>query len=601
MLISYNWLKRYIKDIPPAEELENLITFKVCELESVEKLPNGDTLFDMNILPDRAHDLLSHKGVAKEISSLLGLSFSEDNLEGINSEKTNLEIDIKSPLCKRYVGRIIRNVEIGPSPKWLVDLLESIGQRSINNIVDITNFILFDTGQPVHAFDLNKLASSKIIVRSAIPNEKIDLLSFEKEENRLVELNSDDLVIADESKALAIAGVKGGEGSGVGQDTKDILIEVANFNPVSIRRTARKLGIQTDAVKRYENEISPNICLLVMNQISNLVREVCPLASFEEIVDNYQEKPEVKKIYLDKNYIDRLLGIQIPKEEIEKILNNYKYDYVAKDEGWELIVPDNRLDISGPHDLAEEIGRVYGYDKIEPVMPNIEKGEDDDQTWLYENIAKNKLIKDGYKEVITSVFRDKGDVSVLAAASDKSFLRNNISDGLKESVQFNLKNLPLLPFREIKVFEVGTIFLKDKEEVRVAYGDKKGITETTLIDFISKLSDEEKSSSLVKGGKDGKYDSFKLWSVYPFITRDISVWVPEDTDQSVLANLYKELGGKLLIKEPELIDKFAKDKRVSLSYRLVFQSLEKTLTDEEIKPITEEIYSRISQMGFEAR
>ncbi|HOX91084.1 MAG TPA: phenylalanine--tRNA ligase beta subunit-related protein, partial [Candidatus Paceibacterota bacterium] len=154
MLISYNWLKKYIKNIPSAEELENLITFKVCELENVEKLPSGDVLFDLNVLPDRAHDLLSHRGVAKEIAGLLGLLFEDGKEEEIKGEPTKLEIEIKSPLCRRYVGRIIRNVEIGTSPDWLIKLLESIGQRSINNIVDITNFILFDSGQPVHAFDL---------------------------------------------------------------------------------------------------------------------------------------------------------------------------------------------------------------------------------------------------------------------------------------------------------------------------------------------------------------------------------------------------------------------------------------------------------------
>jgi len=601
MLISYNWLKKYIKNVPNVKDLESLITFKVCELENVEELPNGDTLFDLNILPDRAHDLLSHRGVAKEIASLLGLELEEEKLSEIEAKPTKLEIDISSPLCRRYVGRIVRNINIGPSPLWLVDLLESIGQRSINNIVDITNFILFDTGQPVHAFDLNKLVSPKIFVRQAKSGEKINLLSFEKEENRLVELKQEDLIISDEAKALAIAGVKGGEDSGVSSNTKDILIEVANFNPVAIRHTARRLGIQTDAVKRYENELSPNICLEIMSQISSLIKEVCPEASFEVIVDRYQEKPKIKKVYLEKDYVSRLLGIEIPKEEIEKILNNYSYDYMVLDGGWELTVPDNRLDINGPQDLVEEIGRVYGYDKIEPVLPVIEQKEEDDKVWLYTNIAKNKLIKEGYKEVITSVFRGQGDISVLAAASDKSFLRNNLSFGLKESIEFNIKNLPLLNSKEIKVFEIGTVFLKDKEEVRVAYGDKKGIIETTLVNYVTNLKEEDKDPSLSLANLNKKYDNFKPWSIYPFIIRDISVWVGAQIDPNILIGIYKELGGELLIREPELVDQFAKEGRVSYSYRLVFQSFEKTLTDEEIKPITEKIYNKINQMGFEAR
>lgn len=600
MLISYNWLKKYIKNIPSAEELENLITFKVCEIENVEKLPSGDVLFDLNVLPDRAHDLLSHRGVAKEIAGLLGLLFEDGKEEEIKGEPTKLEIEIKSPLCRRYVGRIIRNVEIGTSPDWLIKLLESIGQRSINNIVDITNFILFDSGQPVHAFDLNKLVSSKIIVRQANTEEKINLLSFDdKEENRLTLLSQEDLVISDEAKALAIAGIKGGEGSGVNPKTIDILIEVANFDPVGIRRTARKLGIMTDAVKRYENEISPNICLRVMNQISSLIKETCPQASFEEIVDKYQQKKEDKKVYLERDYVSQLLGINITKEEIEKILNNYSYDYTSNQDGWEIMIPDERLDIDGPHDLVEEIGRVYGYDKIEPVLPKIEQEEKDDTIWQNINIAKNKLIKDGYKEVLTSVFRDKGKISILAAASDKSFLRDNLTDGLRESIDLNIKNLPLLNLDEVKIFEVGTVFLKDKEEIRVAYGDKKNITEKPLLEFVKGIESEEYDLVFNKDSQENNY--FEAWSVYPFITRDIAVWVSKETDPNILVNIYKDFGGQLLAREPKLIDKFAKEDRVSYNYRLVFQSKEKTLTDAEIAPITEAIYTKLNQMGFEIR
>ena len=600
MLISYNWLKKYIKNIPSAEELENLITFKVCEIENVEKLPSGDVLFDLNVLPDRAHDLLSHRGVAKEIAGLLGLLFEDGKEEEIKGEPTKLEIEIKSPLCRRYVGRIIRNVEIGTSPDWLIKLLESIGQRSINNIVDITNFILFDSGQPVHAFDLNKLVSPKIIVRQANAEEKINLLSFDdKEENRLTLLSQEDLVISDEAKALAIAGIKGGEGSGVNPKTIDILIEVANFDPVGIRRTARKLGIMTDAVKRYENEISPNICLRVMNQISSLIKETCPQASFEEIVDKYQQKKEDKKVYLERDYVSQLLGINITKEEIEKILNNYSYDYNPSQNGWEIMIPDERLDIDGPHDLVEEIGRVYGYDKIEPVLPKVEQQEKDDTIWQNINIAKNKLIKDGYKEVLTSVFRDKGKISILAAASDKSFLRDNLTDGLRESIDLNIKNLPLLNLDEVKIFEVGTVFLKDKEEIRVAYGDKKSITEKPLLEFVKGIESEEYDLVFNKDSQENNY--FEAWSVYPFITRDIAVWVSKETDPNILVNIYKDFGGQLLAREPKLIDKFAKEDRVSYNYRLVFQSKEKTLTDAEIAPITEAIYTKLNQMGFEIR
>jgi phenylalanyl-tRNA synthetase beta subunit len=336
-----------------------------------------------------------------------------------------------------------------------------------------------------------------------------------------------------------------------------------------------------------------------MNKISSLIKETCPQASFEEIVDKYQQKKEDKKVYLERDYVSQLLGINITKEEIEKILNNYSYDYNPSQNGWEIMIPDERLDIDGPHDLVEEIGRVYGYDKIEPVLPKIEQQEKDDTIWQNINIAKNKLIKDGYKEVLTSVFRDKGKISILAAASDKSFLRDNLTDGLRESIDLNIKNLPLLNLDEVKIFEVGTVFLKDKEEIRVAYGNKKNITEKSLLEFVKGIESEEHDLVFNKDSQENHY--FEAWSVYPFIVRDIAVWVSKETDPSVLVDIYKDFGGQLLAREPKLIDKFAKEDRISYNYRLVFQSKEKTLTDAEIAPITEAIYTKLNQMGFEIR
>ena len=177
MLISYNWIKQYVKDLPNPDELSEIITFHICELESVEKSENGDTVFDMNILPDRAHDLLCHKGVARELASLLGLSFNDISYKLPETfAKTNLKIEIDTDKCNRYMGRIIRGINVGPSPKWMIDYLASIGQRSINNIVDATNIVLFDLGQPIHAFDLDKLTEETIVVKNAHDGDTLALV-----------------------------------------------------------------------------------------------------------------------------------------------------------------------------------------------------------------------------------------------------------------------------------------------------------------------------------------------------------------------------------------------------------------------------------------
>jgi len=616
MLISYNWLKRYIKEIPNEEDLINLITFKICELESVEKLPNGDTVFDMKILPDRAHDLLSHRGVAKEIAGILGIEFSESFLndslkEVFKQEKQeineniqeNLFINIQSPLCRRYVGRIVKGIEIGPSPKWMTDLLESVEQRSINNIVDITNFILFDIGQPIHAFDLDKLESPEIIVRNAKEGEQVELLGEKvgdtvKERNFILKENN--LVISDKKDVLALAGVKGGKKAEVNQNTKNIIIEVANFDPVSIRKTARTFGIQTDAVKRYENELTPSICRDVIFEVSSLINLVCPNSSFGEIVDINNSKEEEKKVKFTTFYISKVLGCELEDNEIEKILKNHNYEYVRNYDlnEWEVIVPNNRLDITGPHDMAEEIGRVHGYEKIKPKIPELNFNHKDNEIWIKICLAKEKLVNDGYKEVITYTLTNKGEIEIMASTEGKNFLRTNLLDGLIKSYEINRLNMPLLDLSEIKIFEVGTIFTKDGEEVHVAYCDKKNKVEISLDEFVKNISDFSLKSYSTFNSQP---TSFSMWSLYPFISRDISFWVPNEIENKKIFDVMKNNSGKLLIKEPYLFDKFTKGDKTSYAYRLVFQSNERTLKDEEVEEIMQGIYQNLTNLGFEIR
>lgn len=608
MLISYNWIKSYIEELPEPEKLAELLTFKLCEVEGLEKKENGDTIFDLNILPDRAHDLLSHRGVAREIAGLLELPFKENNFDKQETivTPTDLEIKVESSICRRYMGRIIRGVKVGPSPVWLKEKMESIGQRSINNIVDLSNFIMFDLGQPIHTFDLDKLENHKLIVRNATEGESIELLGFEKvgdiTKERSAILSSNELVIADEKDALVIAGVKGGRKAEVDKNTENIIIEIANFDPVSIRKTAGKYNIKTDASKRYENEISPELCLGAMEKISHYIKEICPESELEEVVDVYIKKPEVKKISFDSNYISKVLGIKISIEDVEKILGSYNYEYELNGNNFTVSIPFWRLDLNIPADFAEEIGRVYGYDKVDAILPTGIPFAKDNEVWRKICLAKNKLVNDGYQEVINSVFRNKGQVSVLAAASDKSNLRDNLKDGLKESIDLNIKNLPLLTANEIKVFEIGTIFLKDKEQINIAFGDKKNITELSLDDFYKDIQDEYTNQSLISIPKrEQEFAYFKPWSIYPFIIRDIAVWIPEGVPPQKLIDIYQSFGTELLVGEPRLFDSFTKEGRTSFAYRLVFQSNEKTLTDDEINIIMDNITKKITELGYEVR
>ncbi|MEZ4103563.1 MAG: phenylalanine--tRNA ligase subunit beta [Candidatus Paceibacterota bacterium] len=472
MKISYNWLKWYIPEIPEPEKLADVFTYHLCEVDGMETWQD-DTIFDLNILPNRAHDLLSHKGVAKELSGLLQITFIDPTpkYKIPESKETSLKINIENEKCRRYSARIIRGVKVGPSPEWVVKHLESIGQRSINNVVDATNLTMFDCGQPTHAFDFEKI-KGPITIRNAKAGEKINILGGEEKE--LVET---DMVIADDEGALAIAGVKGGTKAEVDENTKDVIIEVANFDPVSVRKTAKRLGIFTDSTKRFENDLSPVYVTPAMVELSALFVEMFPEAVFEEIVDEYptRETFEKKKmVVVSQKDINRILGTNFDVATITTAVLSLGFDYSETDGIFQVFVPLERLDLNLTQDLVEEVARVIGYEKVAPVMPEIFKKPKINETFAKVFAVRKKLLEEGYSEVMTYTFVKKGKVEVARGVKGKSHLRTNISDGIKESFEMNRLNTGVLGMDEIKIFEIGTVFPEaDKEIIHVAVADKK--------------------------------------------------------------------------------------------------------------------------------
>ncbi len=604
MKISYNWLKSYVKDLPSPEKLVEVFTFHICEVEETEKLPNSDYVLDIKVLPDRAHDLLSHRGVARDIAGILDLKFNEIKFEASMEDPTKLEIKIETDKCRRYMGRIVRNVTVGLSPAWMKDYLETLGQRSINNLVDATNIVMFDTGNPIHIFDLDKLANKKIIVRDAEDGELMTTL-----DSKEIKFTTSNMVIADEKDILAIAGVKGGKKAEVDENTKNIVIEVANFDPTSVRKTAKAVNIYTDAVKRFENDLSPEIAESAMEETVALILEMCKDAKLEEVVDVYSIKQKKNTIKFGLEKISKILGLDVSTFQAEKILKQFGYSYKLNGDEFEMEVPFNRPDLAIPEDMAEEIGRAIGYDKIEAKLPEIILEAKADDTFSKIMFTHKKLLENGYSEIMNYAFCNKGEVEVLASASDKKFLRTNLTDGLKESIKLNNLNLPLLDVKEIKVFEIGTVFKKSGEEIHVAYGDKKNVTEMLLDQFVTeKLSPQEhgyfsteKFLVLAPSRSQGSLEetfhtqTFKPWSIFPFISRDVAVWVPSEIESNQVYKVIKENAGKLLIKEPRLFDEFKKDGKTSYAFRLVFQSHERTLTDDEINKIMENITVKINK------
>ncbi|PIP68772.1 hypothetical protein CO033_02445 [Candidatus Nomurabacteria bacterium CG_4_9_14_0_2_um_filter_32_10] len=593
MLISYKWLKSYVPDLPEPDKLVDVFTFHLCEVEGVEK-KEDDTIFDLNILPDRAHDLLSYRGIAKDLAGILNIEYKNIEYKIRAGEATKLSIKVESKNCRRYMARIIRKIKILPSPDWMKNYLLSMNQRSINNLVDATNIVMFDRGNPIHVFDLDKVEGS-IIIRQAKEGEKMTTL-----DNKEVKLSPLNMVIADEKNILALAGIKGGKVAEVTEDTKNIIIEVANFDPTNIRKTSKEINIYTDAVKRFENDLSPEIVSVSMNDMSALVLEMCKDATLEEVVDIYTKKQEKNKLSFNIKRISKRLGLDISVATVEDILKRYGVLYKNTDDDFEIVVEDMRIDLKTEEDMSEEIIRILGYEKLKEELPKINWNSKTNEVYSKIFWARNKLLNDEYSEVMTYSFRDKGEVEVLASASDKKFLRTNLSDGLKESFKLNQLNMPLLGMSEIKIFEIGTVFKKNGEKIHVAYVDKKNVVEVSLDEFCKSYQGEPLVDLSAKSYQ--LKANFKPWSIYPFISRDVAVWVPNVVESYQVYKVIKENAGDLLVRDPYLFDSFTKpastaggDGKTSYAFRLVFQSYDRTLKDEEVNEIIAKISYKISK------
>jgi phenylalanyl-tRNA synthetase beta chain len=597
MKISYNWLQKHIQEkLPSPEVLKETIIFHAFEVEDAEEKNDlsaqaGDTIFDIKVLPDRAHDCLNHKGMAKEVAGLLGLSLKNNNWPALSSITLITKIEIQSDLCRRYIAVQMSDVKVGPSPEWLKNALESMGARSINNIVDATNFVLFDDGQPVHAYDADKIDGG-MVVRMARVGEQITTLSQEQKI-----LKDSDLVIADHLGPLAIAGVKGGMSAEVTESTQNIIIEIGNFDPVSVRKTSRKLNLVTDASKRFENEIVPEIAMNTAEHVVSLIKEIAG-GEVVGVSDYYPDKLVTRTISFSLADITKLLGNTISVENIDTWIS--RYNIVSKKEAdtWIIEVPYERLDIIGAHDIAEEIGRMVGYDTISalglPFIPVVNNNSE------YHSVMAVKywLAQNGFREIQNYSFTKKGDVYIAYGAKDKSALRNNLSEALKESYEKNRLNAGLLGLDTVRIFEIGNVFIDQQEFVYVATCDKGVFEELPLSEFIKKYKIDISKNTDVQSLQSGK---FKMWSVYPFVTRDIAVWCEGVENQTKLENIVAVFADKYCVREPVLFDRFEKpasaggDVRTSVAYRLVFQSYEKTLTEAEVEVWFKELVEKIKE------
>lgn len=626
MLVSYNWLKEYIEgDLPSVEKVAEVLNEKAFEIESVEKR-GDDYILDIDILPNRAHDCLSHTGIAKEIALNLDFKFNYPNSEIKESDfETSFDVKIEDDRCKRYSCREFKNIQVSNSPDELKSKIESIGEKSINNIVDITNIVMFELGQPMHAFDKDKLEDKTIFVRKSNSGEKITTL--DKNE---VELDDETCLIAD-AGPLAIAGIKGGNKAEVDSNTTNIILESANFDAVETRKTSNKIGIRTESSKRFENEITPELVEVAMNRATELlIKYGGENIEVSNIVDIYPKKIEQAYVEFSTEQTQKLLGVEITKEEIAEILNKLGFEF---EEEFKVRIPFIRLDLKLPADMIEEVGRVYGYDKIKPKpIEGLTSVQNSNQEAAGILKIKSELQKLGFSEVQTYSFVKRGDLkAVKALASDKQYLRTSLEKGMAESLDFNHYNADLIGIDTVKIFEIGKVYPKGKETLVLGLAVKnknfkKPKTDEIIKETLEKLSKElnisietdlkqnqefiqielkdliEKIDTSSEIEIDFNQESqFEDLSSYPFVTRDISVWIPNEkgNDQLVYEIAEKHAGN--LIKNKKTFDVFEKDGRTSYGVRIVLQSMEKTLNDEEVGEIMNKIYKDLEAEGLEIR
>ncbi len=778
MKVSYKWLNEYFNGkAPKVEKTVELLEMHSMEVEGTEKM-NGDVVIDTKATPNLNHSCLCHRGIARELGTIADIKIEKYSrkFKDFNISKTSKNLEVKiddEKLCRRYIGRVVENIKVGPSPKWLAEKLEILGQRSINNIVDATNFVMLEIGQPMHAFDSDKIGN-EIVVKNAGKGQKITTL-----DKKEVELDESVLLITDGKNPLAIAGIKGGDFAELDLNTKNIILESANFSPVNIRKTAQKIKIQTDASKRYENDLTPELCGEAMDILTKLIVEIAGTKDTKvgDVVDNYPKRANKFKLGISSAEASSIIGVPIKDSDIEKIFDRFNFEWkkvrpidevlklaptfvgvpykrgasitydapkafdcsgfvsnlfaqagiqiprmsvdqyvfgekieekdlkagdvifsntkdgkiytetieflpgtkvlegvdhcglylgdgkvthatsltgkvVIEDlkiserfknivgyrrmsdneERFVITVPDERLDLRIKEDLAEEIGRIYGYDKIKYIdIPDSIKKPKTNKVFAYKQKIRNFLYEEGFSEVMNYSFVKKGDIELLKPLSpEKKYLRTNLSSGIKDSLDLNARYSELIDMPQIKIFEFGHVFsfngetenfvigvqnpagVKKPKEKDVLDATLKKLSETLNLK-LEKINNDENIaefliSDMIKNlpdvleydfpKEDGRDLKFKKISPFPFMIRDIAVFTPEGTKADEVLEIINKNAGELMLKN-RLFDVFTKTledgtKKTSYAYRIIFQSYEKTLSDDEVNAIMQKITDKMN-------
>ena len=452
------------KSVVPKNYQEGIYVFETeQELGSdvAEVLGLNDYILDLSITPNRA-DALSMRGLTYELGALYNNKVDFNDVEKEeNYEATSLQVAIERDSCRNYVGQVVRNVEVKSSPLWLQTRLMNSGIRPINNIVDITNYVLLEFGQPMHAFDKD-LVGDKIVVRDAKEGEVLETLDGEERK-----LQTTDLVITDGTRAIALGGVMGGKNTEVSEETKNIILESAYFNPTSVRRTSAAHGLRSDSSARFEKGIDPNMQKAALARAVELILELCPNAVVESSV-GVVNKEEEKVVEITTSYINNYLGITLSTEEIVAILEGLSFAVEVTGENLVVKVPTRRPDISIKQDLVEEVIRIYGYDNLASTLPKFSKTTKGGLTYsqrmvrnlraVYASLGFNDTINYSLvseEEATEYTLENHHKVRLLMPMTEThSTLRQSLVPGLLNTVQYNVARKQ----KDLKLLEIGRVF-----------------------------------------------------------------------------------------------------------------------------------------------
>ena len=577
------------KSVVPKNYQEGIYVFETeQELGSdvVKVLGLNDYILDLSITPNRA-DALSMRGLTYELGALYNNKVDFNDVEKEeNYEATSLQVSIESDSCRNYVGQIVKNVEVKSSPLWLQTRLMNSGIRPINNIVDITNYVLLEFGQPMHAFDKD-LVGDKIVVRDAKEGEVLETLDGEERK-----LQTSDLVITDGTRAIALGGVMGGKNTEVSEETKNIILESAYFNPTSVRRTSATHGLRSDSSARFEKGIDPNMQKAALARAVELILELCPNAVVESSV-GVVNKEEEKVVEITTSYINNYLGITLSTEEIAAILEGLSFTVEVSGENLVVKVPTRRPDISIKQDLVEEVIRIYGYDNLASTLPKFSKTTKGGLTYsqrmvrdlraVYASLGFNDTINYSLvseEEATEYTLEDHHKVRLLMPMTEThSTLRQSLVPGLLNTVQYNVARKQ----KDLKLLEIGRVFFGS--------GDDNIQPKETLY-LSAALTGEERATKWLKESSSLDFFAAKgyLEVVFERLGLDEKVTYRKSTLEGMHPGRFAEvyLGEKRIgfIGEvhPRVADK------LGLNTTYVFEiNLDEVISESKVKPKYEEV------------